>query len=733
MPSIFERVLGALGLKAGGSTNAGIQLYPSSSGMLHEGETVPYEKLLAQAKGWVYSCIRVIAEEIGLIELHLYRVTKEGWVEVHDHPILDLLNAPNPYMTSFELKEVTSMHLDLTGNCYWLLDGVKDAKSTPSAIWPLPPDKIKPNREKLPVWIDGYTFRQDGKTKRYENYEVLHFREPNPNDLYMGAGAAQAAADAIDSDNWAREWNRKFFQNAGWPGLVLKANTNDEATMQQLRISFDDRYRGAGRAHKTAVLPKGVEIEKIGFSQKDMDFVNLRTAARDEILGLFRVPHVVLGLGAGENLNRATADMTDYVFARRTIRPKMQRLVNYLNEHFVPRFGADLVLDFDNPVPEDMQFTLQSYKESLGGNPYKSVNEVRREIGLPEIENGDKVMIGSGLTPLGGEAAGGDGAEPPDSATEETSLTEWDVRKKGLKVPRFKKNADKREAFSSEVAKRALEIVAAKLKDIKSGQTDWSEYWKGVHDSLLPFEKEIHDAMVKYNGRMIERAMASVDSIAAKALKKSDILDSDEEVADIVTAVTPTMKELLGVQGSAAARLVGSTFDPEAEATQAALGKSIDRMATKYTQETLDMLKSELNAGIADGESIDKLKDRVAGVGSFSDDVRAERVAKTGTFRTSNLASREAWQQSGVVTTLVWHTQSDNPCEYCDEMDGQEVGIDETWYDVGDTIQGSSGGSMEITYADGEEPNIHPNCQCIIRPGEISVTGGGSTDDNNEE
>ena len=70
------------------------------------------------------------------------------------------------------------------------------------------------------------------------------------------------------------------------------------------------------------MLPKGVELKHTGLSQKDMDFSKLTEATRDRILAGFRVSKTILGT-AESDTNRATAETADYVFSKRTIKPKM--------------------------------------------------------------------------------------------------------------------------------------------------------------------------------------------------------------------------------------------------------------------------------------------------------------------------------------------------------------------------------------------------------------------------
>jgi hypothetical protein len=54
---------------------------------------------------------------------------------------MTLLDGVNERMTGIELKYVTMSHLELTGNAYWLLDGVTDDRSPPRALYPL--DRIR--------------------------------------------------------------------------------------------------------------------------------------------------------------------------------------------------------------------------------------------------------------------------------------------------------------------------------------------------------------------------------------------------------------------------------------------------------------------------------------------------------------------------------------------------------------------------------------------------------------
>jgi hypothetical protein len=54
-------------------------------------------------------------------------------------------------------------------------------------------------------------------------------------------------------------------------------------------------------------------------------------------------------------------------------------------------------------------------------------------------------------------------------------------------------------------------------------------------------------------------------------------------------------------------------------------------------------------------------------------------------------------------------------------MNGKTVGIEENWFEKGDSYTGKEGGKMDIDYSDIENPPLHPGCRCYIRPEEISI------------
>ncbi len=666
---------------------------------------------------WTYACIRAIAEELADARFRLFSIKKDGThEEVFEHLILDLLEGVNNFQTGYELRYVTGAHLEMAGNAYWLLDGVDDRFGKPTAIYPLNPRYLKIKRGELPDPIKSYEYAMPGaKTQTYQPYQVLHLKYPDPNDIIEGIGTVQSIAQWIDADNYATEFNRRFFLNGARLGGLLESKSSlTPAQLDYLKKSFEDVFKGVDNAYKIAALPKGTKYQETGATAKDMDFMEGQRMMRDKILAGFRVPKSVLGSSEQET-NRATAETANYVFALRTIKPKLRLIASYLNEFLVPRYGSDLYLEFENIVPEDRDLKIREMQASVGSQPVISVNEAREEyLGLGPVENGEDVMTDFSKIPLGA---------PVKSAARPSMKSSGKPAKTA-----HARNAKMREDVSGDIAKKAAETLAGAIKDRKTSIAQMSEEefepaWKGFVARVTPYERALAEAVKKFNGRQEEQVLENVGKLA-KAINDNDLFDPDDWSSDLVDLAKPIVLDLFVKEAAVAAKLIGRDgMDIMTPETQNALDKAVGLIAGTYNETTLTLLKEKLEQGLLDGASQPEMKNLVKEVYEFSDAYRALQVARTETFRVANGATHEVWKQSGIVKTYRWYTAVDERvCEFCEPMMQEDpIGIDEQFFGKGETVVGSDGGTIEVDYSDIDYPPLHPNCRCYIRPVDIEI------------
>jgi HK97 family phage portal protein len=698
---------------------------------------VSASKAMTVYNGWSYACIRAIAEEIANMRWRLFQMNGDEATEIYDHEVLDLLHGVSETQTGYELKYLIGSHLELAGNFYAVMEGVKkgpDGKGQgkPKALHPLNPSGVKVvvDRSQFPSRISRYEYTTYGKRYEFDPSEVLHLKYPDPSDLHEGIGTVQSIPLWIDADNYAMEFNRRFFVNGARIGGILESeNARTEAQMQFIKKSFEAIHKGYDSAYKTLVLPKGTKYTQASESQKDMDFNNLMVMMRDRILAGFRVPRTVLGIT--DDVNRSNAEATNYIFALRTIKPKMQLIVSYLNEFLVPLYGENLFLDFEDPVPENTELKV---REMAAAGGVLTPNEQReRYFGYEPAEGADDLMYPITTQPLSKD----DAAAPPGDTTPKGS------KAKTLKHPirtgsgarpsvRYAKAAKMRQSLSKEFSEK----IAATLKEFHERQKevlqknirdltdrDWAVIYRSLETRVEPYIKLVADAIRKLNKGQEQRVLRNFEEAIkairrAKGVAKDTLFYLEDEVGITINLVTPALTDLYDKEGAVAGALVG--FDSPA-LQRSVLDRTISLMAQSYNETTLNLLKDKLDQGIRDGQSIRELKDTISQVYDYSNDYRAEMVARTEAFRTANLATKEAWQQSGVVKTVKWYTAEDGlVCPLCAPLDGTVIDINDNFFDQGDTAQGSDGSTYDISYSDVETPPLHPDCRCYIRPEDLT-------------
>jgi len=700
-------------------------------------------KAMANNRGFVYAAVKAIAREAMNVDFRLFQIDGKNHVEKTEHELLDLLDGVNDFMTGPELKYITSAHMDLTGNAYWLLSGVKSDTDKPKAIYPLDPSKVRPiiDTTTFPYQITGYRMKLENKTYTYQPYEILHFRDPDPENPYEGVGFVQNIAEWVDLDHYATEFNRKFFINGARPSGFLETEFNSETQIDVLKIGFANMHVGIENMNGIPVLPKGVKFNPSGSNPKDMDFKNLADNSRDRILAAAGVSKTILGT-AESDTNRATAETADYVFSKRVLKPRMQLICSFLNERLVPRYGDDLYVTFIDPVPEDRAARKDEMTASVGSQPVLTVNEAREQfMGLGPVDGGDVLMKPTAMSPADAPAAQPTEQKPPagkddgNNGQEDSSksLKTASGEKLAFRPARTKlqKRAKQRKQMQSDLSAKIkaalIELEKNPTKKFATTKENDEVAWKKFTEHTNSAEHEIKEIVKRLNAKQKAEVLANLPKAIEKAIDPSKLFNLDNWISIMTDALTPTFESLFESEGKAAAAEIGKPeLNPLSDvAAKQALHASIGKMSQSYNSTTLATLEAKINDGLSQGQSLSQISGSVENIYEWSDTFRAERVAKTEAFRTSNAALKEAWKQSGVVKTIRWYTsEKANVCPYCQEMDGKIISIDDNFLDAGQTLtagEGDDAQTMNADYGDVGAPPLHPNCSCFARPEDVSI------------
>ncbi|TXH07880.1 MAG: phage portal protein [Spirochaetes bacterium] len=657
---------------------------------LFSGQKVP----LILYRSYVFACVRAIVEEVCKMQIVLYKKDSKGNKQIIEkHPALDLLKYVNPFFTYYFLIERLQSNLELKGNEYWFL--LLNAVGIPVEIFPLMPESVTPISDPK-TYVKAYKYTVNGESIIIPAENIIHFRNFNPHSDIIGMSTLEAARDAAEMGIYAKKYNKKFFENSAIPNLALKyPGQLKPEEIEKIKRMWESQFMGLENGHKLAVLQDGVDIEKLESSFSDMQFSELNKEARDEVLAVFRVPKTILGII--EESNFAAAKTANYTFILRTIEPKMKRIINILQEFYIPLWKDEsLEIAYRDPVPEDREELINYYNSGIN-NGYLSPNDVRRKEGLPELEDGETLYLPSSLFPYTQPKTSGKSYENEDDIIEFANKLAEKVTKQ---LPEFKKKSEVEidEAFE----------IAGSIK--QKANVRRSLRWEKL------FAKTSQDLFEDQKARAIKNLENDFSDKTIK-VKIPDLLDEDLELEATMDLFEPLFRSLTEEEGQNALRLIGinpDKFNVDKPTVSKFILQNLKKFAGQITETTSQKLREEIGKGLEAGEAIKELTERIENFVGF-DRARSEMIARTEVARGQGETERLAWKESGVVKKLKWFTAQDERVDedYCAPLHGKVISIDDAFLSSEDLAD------MDLDDYTGngiESPPLHPNCRCTILP-----------------
>ena len=374
----------------------------------------------------VYSCVRILAEAVAGLPLHLYRYTESGGKEkAIDHPLYLLLHdEPNPEMSSFVFRETLMTHLLLWGNAYAQI--IRNGKNEVIALYPLMPNKMEVDRDEYGQLYYKYQRSNDeaptmeGSSVILKPCDVLHIPGLGFDGL-VGYSPIAMAKNAIGMAIACEEYGAKFFANGAQPGGVLE-HPGTIKDPQRVRESWQSTFGGSGNANKIAVLEEGMKYTPISMSPEQAQFLETRKFQINEIARIFRVPpHMVgdLEKSSFSNIEQQSLEFVKYTLDPWVIRWEQSIMRSLLTPEEKKTYYAKFNLD--GLLRGDYQSRMNGY--AIGRqNGWMSANDIRELENLDRIpaeEGGDLYLINGNMLPMR-DAGAFANITPNDDGKEET-------------------------------------------------------------------------------------------------------------------------------------------------------------------------------------------------------------------------------------------------------------------------------------------------------------------------
>mgnify|MGYP002672258892 FL=1 len=368
----------------------------------------PVNERTAMQTTAVYACVRILAEAVASLPLHVYEYQDDGGKKlVHDHPLYYLLHdEPNPEMTSFVFRETLMSHLLIWGNAYAQI--IRDGAGRVLGLYPLLPDKMDVQRDERGNIYYVYS-RNSDENPMFKEYgdirlkaeDVLHIPGLGFDGL-IGYSPIAMAKNAVGMTIACEEYGASFFANGANPGGVLE-HPGVLKDPSKVRESWNSVYRGVNNAHKIAVLEEGMKYQQIGIPPEEAQFLETRKFQINEIARLYRIPpHMVgdLDKSSFSNIEQQSLEFVKYTLDPWVIRweQSLQRsllLPGEKGKYFIK-------LNVDGLLRGDYQSRMNGYAVGRQ-NGWFSANDIREMENMnpiPDEEGGNLYLINGAMTKL---------------------------------------------------------------------------------------------------------------------------------------------------------------------------------------------------------------------------------------------------------------------------------------------------------------------------------------------
>lgn len=389
----------------------------------------------------VFRCVDIVAQSVASIPVKLVELASNGdRRDIDNHPLLDLLNRPNPVQTYEDLAFSLVAYNLITGAAFLeAFDSqseqpvIEPSRKPPLELWTWQPFRFSVYGNDLRPMPRGYAWGFEGSSKKLWKVDqvtgesqMLCWKSFHPREKLLGLSPISPAARSVDQHNAAAEWNQKMLQNnAQPPGAFVYAETMGKEAFDRLAQQIGDHYTGPDNARQPLILEGGADYKTLAMSPVDMDWLEGKRVAAQEIAAAFGVPTQVIPIEGSQTF--ANYEQARLALWEDTVIPKQARLLNTLELFLFPKFGLDpsryrLEPDLDE-IPALSPRRKEKW-ETANSTNFLTLNEKRELVGYEKYNKpeADEILIPSNLLPLAIGETSSSLDEEPEEMTEDDAM-----------------------------------------------------------------------------------------------------------------------------------------------------------------------------------------------------------------------------------------------------------------------------------------------------------------------
>jgi HK97 family phage portal protein len=348
----------------------------------------------------VYSCVTLIANDIGKLRTRLMSVDENGiWKETVSAAFSPVLRKPNRYQNHIQFKQWWIISKLLHGNSYALKQ--RDGRGVVVALYLLDPAGVAPL-----VAPDGSVFYQlnpDNLTGLEQTTiivpadEIIHDRMNCLFHPLVGVPPLYSAGMSADQGLQIQKDSSNFFKQGAKPSGILTAPAaiSDE-NAKRVREYWNENFTG-DKAGRVAVVGDGLKYEPIRMTSVDAQATEQLKLTAEMVAQAFHVPAFKIGIGslpAGQKVG----DMNQ-IYYTDCLQTLIEEFELAMDEGLALPASLRTELELSNLLRMDESTQAEVLGKLVGGG-VMSPNEARERVNLTPLEGGDTVYMQQQDIPL---------------------------------------------------------------------------------------------------------------------------------------------------------------------------------------------------------------------------------------------------------------------------------------------------------------------------------------------
>lgn len=339
----------------------------------------------------VYRCVEVISDSVAQLPLEPFKLDSQGYkIKFTTHPSYWILNKePNPRMTRFTFIKTLIVSTLLKGNGYAYIE--RDQKGNAVGLHFISADKVtilypKTMQDQVCYSIEGL-----GKVESCNMIHILNFTYDGITGYSTLYHARKTLGLAMDSESHAAGF---FKGGANLAGILkIDGNVSDEQS-EQIQKSWKGAFNpSSGNPNGIAILEGNMNFEPITVNPADAQLLETREFNVVDICRFFGVsPVKAFDLSKS---SYSTVEATELAFLTDTLAPLLEKIeLEFERKLYKPseKESIDVRFDTSTLLRADKQAMANYYRE-LFNIGVITPNEIRKQIDLPALENGDHTFV----------------------------------------------------------------------------------------------------------------------------------------------------------------------------------------------------------------------------------------------------------------------------------------------------------------------------------------------------